>query len=227
MSHPRSASPTELLGYLNEVEQRNAPKHLFHHGDLKLLQEPRVAIVGTRQATPEGLRRTARLARELVANGVVVVSGLASGIDTAAHRAAIEAGGRTIAVLGNPLSVSFPRENRDLQETICRAHLCLSQFPEGRPTRKTDFPLRNRTMALLSHATVIVESQERSGTVSQAWEAIRLGRRVFLLRSLVEGSGLVWPRLLLDYGAEILDTVDQILAELPPRWDAQFVEVAF
>lgn len=224
--HPQSATPAQLLGSLNAVEQRNAPALLYYVGDLRLLDRRRVAVVGRRDASAEGLRRAARLARELVAADVVVVSGLALGIDTAAHRAAIDAGGSTIAVLGNPLSTFYPAANRALQEEIYRCHLALSQFSEGVPPRPRNFPLRNRAMALMSHATVVVEANERSGTVSQAWEAIRLGRPLYLLRSLVE-SGLQWPKLLLEYGAEVFDNIEPLIEDLEFAGTAKFAEAAF
>ena len=223
----QSSSPTELLGPLNEVERKHAPAELYHAGDIALLKQRRVAVVGSRNTSEDGLRRAARLARELVAAEVVVVSGLAEGIDTAAHRAAIAAGGRTIAVLGNPLSTFYPRQNRELQETIARDHLLLSQFADGVPPRKDNFPRRNRTMALASQATVIVDAQERSGTVSQGWEAIRLGRPLYLLRSLAENPSLQWPALMLQYGAEVLDDVAVLVADLPPRAEPELAEVAF
>ncbi|HEV8240504.1 MAG TPA: DNA-processing protein DprA [Thermoanaerobaculia bacterium] len=223
----QSSSPAELLGPLNEVERKHAPAALFHAGDVALLKQRRVAVVGSRSTSEDGLRRAARLARELVAAEVVVVSGLAEGIDTAAHRAAITAGGRTIAVLGNPLSTFYPRQNRELQETIAREHLLLSQFTDGVPPRKDNFPMRNRTMALVSQATVIVDAQERSGTVSQGWEAIRLGRPLYLLRSLAENAALQWPGLMLQYGAEVLDDVAALVADLPPRVEPELAEVAF
>lgn len=223
----QSAPPEELLGSLNSVERHNAPKLVDFIGDKGLLRRPRVSIVGRRDASEEGIRRAARLARELVAAEVVVVSGLALGIDTAAHQAAIQSRGRTIAVLGNPLSVFYPASNRSLQEEIFRDHLAISQFPEGVPPRGQNFPLRNRTMALFSHATVIVEANERSGTVSQAWEAIRLRRPLYLLRSLVEDSGLQWPKLLVDYGAEILDSTTPLIEELQFACAPDFAEAAF
>lgn len=224
---PASATPEELLGPLNAVERKNAPAVLFFAGDKELLRRPRVSVVGRRDASEEGTQRAGRLARELVAAEVVVVSGLAAGIDAAAHRGAMEARGKTIAVLGNPLAVYFPRENRELQDAIFRDHLAISQFPAGVPPRKENYPLRNRTMALVSQATVIVEARERSGTVSQGWEAIRLGRPLYLMRSLVENPDLNWPKLMLDYGAEVLDTADQLLADLPPRREPELAEAPF
>ena len=102
---------------------------------------------------------------------MIVVSGLACGIDTAAHTAAIESGGKTIAVLGTPLDDTYPQENQALQSLIMAQHLAVSQFAPGAGTQPKNFPVRNRTMALLTDATVIVEAGEKSGTVHQGWEA--------------------------------------------------------
>jgi len=223
----RQATPEELLGPLNAVERRNAPRVLRYLGHSDLLHGWRVSVVGSRAADDDALRRTRRLARELVAEGVVVVSGLAEGVDTAAQSTAIEAGGRTIGVLGNGLAVQYPAENRALQERIAAEHLLLSQFEDLEPPKSTNFPQRNRVMALVSQATVIVDAKERSGTVSQAWEAIRLGRPLFLLRSLVEKPDLAWPALVLDYGAEALDRTEQLLERLPPLAEPERADLAF
>lgn len=167
-------TPEELLGSLNEVETKYAPKRLYIRGDRDLLNDgPRVAIIGSRRASGDGLRRATKLAGELIREGVVVVSGLAEGIDTAAHTAAIQRGGRTIAVIGTPLDEVFPAKNHRLQEEIASHHLLVSQFTPGTPIRRENFPQRNRTMALLSHASVIVEAGETSGSLSQGWEAHR------------------------------------------------------
>lgn len=230
MSHQpsiRRAQPEKLLGPLNAVERRNAPSLLYFDGDEALLEKRRVAIVGRRSASEAGRQRAARLARELVSEEVVVVSGLALGIDAVAHRVAIDHGGRTIAVLGNALDVYYPPEHRGLQHEIRRDHLVLTQFAEGTPPRAKNFPVRNRTMALVSQATVIVEASERSGTVSQGWEAIRLGRPLYLLRSLLENPELEWPKLMLAYGAEILDSIEPLLHDLPPTREPALVEAAF
>jgi DNA processing protein len=127
-------SPSDLLGPLNEVERKNAPRLLFVAGDTSILDEgARVSIVGARKATPEGLRRASRLATLLAKRGVVVVSGLAEGVDTAAHEAAIAHGGRTVAVIGTPLDQVYPKKNAALQERIMEEHLVISQFPVGAP----------------------------------------------------------------------------------------------
>ena len=146
----------------------------------------------------------------------MVVSGLAKGIDTSAHRSAIDAGGRTIAVLGNPLEQFYPRENRELQQEIADNHLLVSQFPAGHPAGRGNFPRRNRTMALLTDATVIVEASDGSGTISQGWEALRLGRRLFVMRSVMENPALEWPAEMRQYGAETLSETGELLEALPP-----------
>ena len=209
------ASTTELLGALNAVEQKFAPPSLWTEGDLKLLQRhPRVAVVGTRHPSPDGERRARKLVKALVAERVIIVSGLAQGIDTIAHRETIARGGRTIAVLGTPLDDVFPKSNQALQKEIGEEHLLVSQYAPGTPVAKGNFPRRNRTMALIADASVIIEAGEGSGTLSQGWEALRLGRPLFLLKSLVE-SGLKWPREMLDHGATILSATDDLLGALP------------
>jgi len=220
--------PDDLLGPLNDVERKNAPEWLYLAGDRELLRDvPRVSIVGTRSASADGLNRATRLARELVAQGVVVVSGLARGIDTAAHRAAIESEGRTVAVLGTPLDKTYPRENAELQRLIMEKHLAVSQFPSGYPAARTNFPRRNRTMALLTDATVIVEASEGSGSLSQGWEALRLGRRLFIMRTVVENGALSWPREMMKYGADVLAETDDLLEALPLGVGGSLAKLAF
>jgi DNA processing protein len=212
--------PDELVGSLNEVERKYAPQQLFIAGDPNILRSgARVSIVGSREASEKGLIRARRLARILVERGAVVVSGLARGIDTAAHKSAIDAGGKTVAVIGTPLDKVYPRENEALQSLIMRMHLCVSQFSVGYPTQPRNFPMRNRTMALLSDATVIIEAGETSGSLSQGWEALRLGRGLFISKWLTENQSLKWPIEMLGYGARILsdETIDEFCEELPER----------
>lgn len=221
-------TPEDLLGPLNEVESKYAPKQLFIQGDRGLLSDgPRVAIIGSRRASGEGLRRAAKLTRELVREGVVIVSGLAEGIDTAAHTTAIDSRGRTIAVIGTPLEEVFPAKNRRLQEDIASHQLLVSQFSSGAPIRRENFPQRNRTMALLSHASVIVEAGETSGSLSQGWEALRLGRPLFLLQSILKNSDLKWPRELIDHGASILTSTADVLEVIPSSSRTDYAEPAF
>jgi DNA processing protein len=223
-----AVSPEDLLGSLDEVERKNVPKELFVRGDRSLLRRsPRVSIVGARAASAEGLGRTRTLVRALIAHdNAVIVSGLALGIDSEAHRAAMKAGGHTIAVLGTPLDRTYPRENRDLQAEIGARHLLVSQFPSGHVTKKYDFPTRNRTMALISHATVIVEASDSSGSLSQGWEALRLGRPLFMMKSVFEAPGLRWPRELHSYGAHVLADPDEIFDALPPASDDILADLA-
>lgn len=211
-------SPEQLLGNLNEVERKNAPERLFIAGDVGLLRRgPRVSIVGSRKVSEEGVRRARALTKALVGRHAIIVSGLAEGIDTVAHETTIELGGKTIAVLGTPLNKVFPAKNRPLQDLIMREHLAISQFPPGYPPGRRSFPMRNRTMALLTDATVIVEAGERSGTLHQGWEALRLGRLLFLMESVARNPRLSWPAEMIRYGAQVLDrdNLDEVLANLP------------
>ena len=199
----------EILGPLTDFEEKNAPEQLFLEGDSSLLKEGRrVAVVGSRRASPDGIRRAKSITRELVKHGFIVVSGLAEGIDTVAHETAIENDGKTIAVLGTPLSQTYPISNKKLLEIIKRDHLAVSQFKEGIPTSRKNFPLRNKTMALLCDATIVVEAAEKSGTQHQAWEGIRLGRSVYIMQNVVQNGELTWPKKLIDFGAQELSRID-------------------
>jgi DNA processing protein len=214
----RRVTPEELLGPLDEVEKKHAPAELYVAGNTSLMTCcARVSIVGSRRASPDGIRRTAKLAKLLTDHGVVVVSGLAEGIDTAAHRSAIEHGGHTISVLGTPLDSCFPAKNRALQDEIMRNHLAVSQFAPGQSAGKRAFPMRNRTMALLSDATVIVEAGDKSGTIHQGWEALRLGRSLYILESLAEQQR-EWASEMQRYGALVLsESTREIFLENLPR----------
>lgn len=216
----------EVLGPLNAVEKKNAPKTLYAAGHLDLLRTGlRVSVVGTRKPTPQGIERTQDLTKKLIARGVTVVSGLAKGVDAVAHREAIASQGRTVAVLGNPLDVFYPAENRELQQRMMQEHLVVSQFPVGMQVGRKAYPMRNRTMALLSDATIIVEAGAGSGTLHQGWEALRLGRPLLLLDSLVERDDLTWPAEMLAYGAMKLgdENFDSALHEIPSRVRSQLV----
>jgi DNA processing protein len=217
-SQEHRATVEELLGALNDVERKHAPRTIYFRGNPSLLRtSPRVSIVGSRSASPEGRKRASKLSKSLVSRGAVIVSGLAEGIDTVAHSAALEAGGFTIAVLGSPLDAPYPATNRALFERIAADHLAVSQFASGAPIQTKNFPMRNRTMALLSHATVIVEAAEKSGTLHQAWEALRLGRPLLILESITKDSSLRWPAEVQSYGAQLLSdsTFEDLIDQLP------------
>ncbi len=151
-----------------------------------------------------------------------MVSGLAEGIDTAAHTEAIKRRGKTIAVIGTPIDQFYPKSNTALQRQIMQDYLCLSQFPVGMPIQRKNFPLRNRTMALIADATVIIEASDTSGSLSQGWEALRLGRGLFMTQSVANDPELAWPKKMRYYGAHILsdDTVEAFLDVLPQRMEA-------
>ena len=163
-------------------------------GTAELLSRRTVAVVGSRKASPEGLEVAREVARELALAGVVVVSGLALGIDAAAHRAAIRAGGRTIAVIGTPLDRAYPPQNVRLQEQIYREHLLVSPFARGTRTRVGHFPARNRVMARLTDAVVLIEARERSGTIYVVREALACGRRVFVAEGILRRACPAWVR---------------------------------
>jgi DNA protecting protein DprA len=180
----------ELLG--GNHTTKDVP--IYAAGDDSLLLLPGVSIVGTRDVSEEGAARARRLARELSQAGVVIVSGLARGVDTAAHMAAMDCGGRTVAVIGTPLSKAYPTENSALQQDIYSSQLLISPFREGETVFKSNFPKRNRVMAAISDATVIIEASDTSGTLHQAAECHRLGRWLFIAKALISDERLSWPR---------------------------------
>jgi DNA processing protein len=216
----RTISPQDLLGPLSELELKYAPTTLYVSGRLCLpLLHPRVAIVGTRQPSPPGRELATRIADGLASKGVTVVSGLARGVDTAAHRAALDADGSTIAVLGTPLSRAYPAENRPLQDLIMREQLAVSQFSDHHPVLPANFVLRNRTMALIADASVIIESGDSGGSLNQGWETLRLGRPLFIHEREFAKPNLQWPTKMARYGAirfrESEDVLDQVPTPLP------------
>jgi len=181
---------------------------LYFQGAWELTETRCVAVVGSRKATDDGMERAARLVRELVTRGFTVVSGLAAGIDTVAHRAAMESeAGRTIAVIGTPLGSHYPPENRELQDEIARRFLVISQVPVLRYRKqrirqnRLFFPERNVTMSALTEATVIVEAGETSGTLTQARAALHQRRKLFILNSCFERKDLSWPARFEERGA--------------------------
>ncbi len=212
-----SMSVAKLLGRpLNDIETKYAPKMLYVKGPMDIpLQGPRVSIIGSRKASPNGIENAKTITRTLIENQTVIVSGLAEGIDTSAHETTIAAGGKTIAVLGTPLNKVYPRKNLQLQQEIMADHLALSQFPIGHITTPKDFVLRNRTMALISDATIIVEAGDTSGSLHQGWEALRLGRSLFIWKSVLNNKQLSWPEKMLQYGAMELSDPTDVFEVLP------------
>lgn len=194
---------------------------LYYRGCWELAESPRrAAVVGTRSVTPEGINRTRRLVQLLVEHDVTIVSGLAKGVDTVAHRTAIDSGGRTIAVIGTPISQVYPRENEALQEEIARNFLLVSQVPVLRYARQDFrwnrgfFPERNKTMSALTDATIIVEASETSGTLIQARAALEQKRKLFILDNNFRNPDISWPARLEKQGAIRVREFRDILGEL-------------
>ena len=214
-----SAHTEELLGPMSPVAQKAAPARLHYRGRRELLETgTRIAVVGSRRASVDGLSQARELVQQLAANDVTVVSGLALGIDTVAHQTAIACGAGTIAVLGTSLDRYATHQNQELQDQIGRDHLLLSQFPDGTRPQRHHFPQRNKTMAVVADATIIVEATENSGTRHQGWLAVRLGRPVLFPRSLMDRAPQ-WSSELVQYGAIVLEsgTLDGVLDEIPYR----------
>lgn len=195
--------------------QSKSDTHLFYAGKLALLAGRSVAVVGARAVSDEGAARARRLARELAAAGFVVVSGLAKGVDVNAHKAAVAAGGSTVAVIGTPLDVAYPAEHAVLQEEIAARFLLVSPFASGSRVFQSNFPKRNRVMAALTDATVIVEASNSSGTLHQAVECERLGRWLFILRSVYDNPRLDWPKRFENYPRfRVVDSTSDIVGAL-------------
>jgi DNA processing protein len=194
------------------------PPFLLYRGELSRSDAYALAVVGTRNPSEEGVRRASKLATLLVDAGVTVLSGLARGIDTAAHRATLAAGGRTIAVLGSGLERIYPKENTELAEEVAEHGALVSQFfPQTPPTRGT-FPLRNTVTSGLGQGTIVVEATHTSGARLQARLAIEHGKHAFLLKSLVEQYE--WaeqfarkPRVV------VITDVEEVLSYLTPAED--------
>jgi DNA processing protein len=216
--HLLTAFDEEYPRALSEIA--DPPLVLFALGGLERLRSPAVAVVGSRGATRYGQEVAAGLARDLSAVGVSVVSGLARGVDAAAHEAALEGPGGTIAVLGCGLDVDYPRENARLKEQIARRGVLLSEFPPGTEPRPQNFPIRNRIIAGLCSGVVVVEASKRSGSLITARLAADFGRDVFAVPGSVFSETSVGAHELLRDGAILCRGVEDIFAELFPTLGA-------
>ncbi len=193
----------------------NLPPFLFVRGELREEDARSVAVVGTRQATEIGIDRAAKMSRLLAERAVTVISGLARGIDTAAHRAALAADARTIAVLGTGITRCYPAENRDLAEQITESGALVSQFWPTHPPGRDTFPRRNVVTSGISQGTVVIEASSTSGAKMQARLAIEHGKKVFLVRSLVTSQP--WASDYVEHrGAIEVAEVDEVVTRLAP-----------
>jgi DNA processing protein len=175
-------------------------REIWCAGNIDLLRQAEtVAIIGTREVSIDGAARARRLARELAERHIVVVSGLARGVDTEALTSAIDAGGSVIGVIGTSVNRAYPAENGWLQELIALNHLIVSQVQPGSRTIPRHFPERNRLMAALTDATAIIEAGNASGTLHQATECVRLGRWLFIAKSVMDDPAIEWPAKFKDH----------------------------
>jgi len=193
------------------------PLVLYSRGDPEALEAAAVAIVGTRKPTPYGLQMAEGLAGDLACRGVAVVSGLARGIDAAAHRGCLDAQGRTIAILGCGIDVTYPREHRRLTERILEKGLILSEFPPGTSPAPQNFPVRNRIISGLSLGALIVEASEYSGSLITARLAMEQNREVFAIPGNITSPRSFGPNFLIKQGAKLVQSWRDIVEEFPPE----------
>ena len=200
--------------YLKEID--TPPLVLYIRGKLTPEDSLSVSVVGSRDAKDYGRKVSYRLSYQLAQRGLTIVSGLARGIDTSAHRGALEAGGRTIAVMGSGLSFIYPAANSDLAEKITASGALISEFPMGVKPKPRNFPRRNRIISGLTLGTVVVEASNRSGALITARLAGEQGREVFAVPGEIFSELSTGTHKLINNGAKLINTVDDLLNELPP-----------
>lgn len=194
------------------------PPYVYVMGNLKK-DDINIAIVGSRAASTYGKYTTEKISRELALKGLTVVSGMARGIDSAAHRGAITAHGRTVAVLGSGLDVIYPPENKKLFQEITQNGAVISEFPLGTPPRSSNFPARNRIISGMSYGVVIVEAGEKSGSLITARLASEQGREVFAVPGGIDSAGSRGTNKLIKQGAKLIENIDDILEEILPQME--------
>lgn len=215
---PRQIAIGDTAYPANLREIHAPPDRLYVRGSLAEDDALAVAIVGSRAATPYGLAVAERLGADLAARGVTVVSGLARGIDSAAHRGALRAGGRTIAVMGSGVDVIYPPENRPLAGQIEESGALVSQFEPGTRPLAGYFPARNRVIAGLSLGVVVVEAAEKSGSLITAGLAGELGREVMAVPGPLTSAQSVGAHRLIQDGAALIQGWEDVVSQLPLRW---------
>lgn len=198
------------------LELPDAPPLLYVRGELRG-SETAVAIVGSRRASPYGIATTEKLARALARHGVTVVSGMARGIDAAAHRGSLAEGGRTIGVLGCGIDVVYPAENRSLFPEMAARGALVSEFPMGTLPMAENFPRRNRIISGISRGVLVVEAAEGSGSLITAQCALEQGRDIFAIPGNIHSMNSRGTHRLIKQGAKLVERVEDILEELPGR----------
>ncbi|HKX33553.1 MAG TPA: DNA-processing protein DprA [Blastocatellia bacterium] len=197
-------------------EIHDPPIALYVRGNLKqACQRPCLAVVGSRRSSTYGMNAAQSLARDLAAQGLTIVSGLARGIDASAHLGALEAGGVTVAVVGTGLETTYPREHKKLEETIIASGACLSEFPLGTPPLPQNFPYRNRVLSGLCFGVLIVEAAEQSGSLITARMASEQGREVFAVPGNITSQNSFGPNYLIKDGAKLVQHWRDVVEELP------------
>lgn len=194
------------------------PLALHFRGDRTLLAKPSIAIVGSRRASPYAINVARQLGDDLARSGLLVVSGLARGVDAAAHEAALDASLPTVAVLGTGIDIAYPRTNRALYRRVIEHGLIVSEFPPGTPPLAPNFPIRNRVISGLTLGTIIVEATSRSGSLITARTAAEQGREVFAVPGSIFSAGSEGTHRLIQYGAKLVHDANDVLEELkmPP-----------
>jgi DNA processing protein len=195
------------------------PVLLYASGDLELLRQPQIAIVGSRNCTPGGAQNAFDFAAQCAASGLIITSGLALGIDAAAHRGALSIGGGTIAVTGTGLDRVYPQRNRRLAASIAEQGLLVSEFPLGSAARPAHFPQRNRIISGLAIATLVVEAAQRSGSLITARLAAEQGREVFAIPGSIHNPQSRGCHRLIRDGATLTETARDIAVELGSLFD--------
>ncbi len=193
------------------------PPFLYVKGEIRPEDERAVAVVGSRSASDYGMRITRDLCQGLAARGFTLVSGMARGIDGQAHEAALEAGGRTVAVMGSGVDVVYPPEHQALYQKICQAGAVVSESPMGTPPFSFNFPSRNRLISGFSLGVVVVEATEKSGSLITAGLAVEQGREVFAVPGEAGASRSRGTHKLIRQGAKLVETVEDIVEEIAPQ----------
>lgn len=206
------------------LETADPPLMLFAHGRLELLAAPSIAIVGSRNPTPQGADNARAFARHLSQAGLTVVSGLALGVDGAAHDGALSGAGSTIAVMGTGADRIYPGRHHDLAHRIASQGLLLTEFPLGTPPLAENFPMRNRIIAGLARGTLVVEAALPSGSLSTARAALEAGREVFAIPGSIHAPQSRGCHALIKQGAKLVESADDVLGELD--WNARAAPAA-
>lgn len=202
----------------------NPPPLLYTKGRLELLNMPSIAVVGSRNASPQGEKNAEEFSAALARQGLCIVSGMALGIDGAAHRGALQAGGATIAVVGTGLDIVYPARHRNLAHQIAEYGLIISEFALGTPSRAQNFPRRNRIISGLSQGCLVVEASLQSGSLITARLAAEQGREVFAIPGSIHSPQAKGCHQLIKQGAKLVDNMQDIVDEM--KWPARATSAA-